>query len=451
MSYSKNNAINIPTSHYVGFDKRGNDTLPLGFMTPDGTDKAAQKRKDTVDRWANSNSRFYNPTTKQYEVAKSIPAVSLENKPMAGFKLGRNISGGGSGWNSRHDKWRIEDPRGFQLEISSGNLEEIMRLSTIELGEILEKCVWARLGQENILLPIASEAYAKADANTTRLKTKGSVRDLVPGCTATLKDGTEILFVGRPYVLALEQYTRNSDNVVDYSVRKIDLHTEIFEKTRFIAYYVIVDGKKTGLLQLKKSISVAYVDTTTTRPEEELFAEANADLSGRGASITGKAYDYAKVIALLQEYDSSTVTIDRQVELVGDFNDLVKAIAANQPKDGGHYHDWRYFVIHDKANNFWGKGYYRDYNGSGNTIAGAFPDHYNYCIDKDELFLNKRIRLVYQEVSNNSYWGSRTSRQNVTMKIPATATVGDYDFYTITYGVTVKGKDTHKFYMTNYY
>ena len=49
---SDNKAIKFPEKHYIGFQTRDDDFLPLGFMTPDGTDSAAVKRKQTVDSWA---------------------------------------------------------------------------------------------------------------------------------------------------------------------------------------------------------------------------------------------------------------------------------------------------------------------------------------------------------------------------------------------------------------
>ena len=44
----------IPEKHYVGMVVRNGSKIPLGFITPWGDDKAAQKRMKTVDDWASA-------------------------------------------------------------------------------------------------------------------------------------------------------------------------------------------------------------------------------------------------------------------------------------------------------------------------------------------------------------------------------------------------------------
>src|SRR4051812_1534070 len=124
-----NKSIKIPAQHYVGFSKRGDDEILLGFMTVEGTDSAAQKRKATVDSWASGSGK------------NRIPAQVFENKLLSGFKMGKSIRHG-YGWGQGTVKWRVEVPRGFELEISSPNFASLIACSTIENGEILEKCIW---------------------------------------------------------------------------------------------------------------------------------------------------------------------------------------------------------------------------------------------------------------------------------------------------------------------
>lgn len=177
--------IKIPTNHYVGFQARGEDDVPLGFMTPDGTDSAATKRKATVDTWARGYGR----------TEPAIPAASYENKPLTGFKLGREIRRYAS-WGQGNVKWRIEDPRGFELEISSPNFASIVLCTTMENGEILEECVWARQGSENVLLPVSSAEYKQAQINTTRIGKSVGLKDLQPGHHVILQNGEEGVYLG---------------------------------------------------------------------------------------------------------------------------------------------------------------------------------------------------------------------------------------------------------------
>jgi hypothetical protein len=187
---SDNKAIKIPDNHYVGFSKRGEEEIPLGFMTPDGTDAAAIKRKGTVDSWANPG----------HSGRKGIPSKSFANKPMTGFKMGRSVRHGG-GWGQGNVKWRIEDPRGFELEISSPNFAQIIAVSTLENGEILEKCVWGRLGSDNILIPVSSDVFKAAEANTARLNKSASLKDLKPGYRCIMLNGDEGIYLGSHYTI----------------------------------------------------------------------------------------------------------------------------------------------------------------------------------------------------------------------------------------------------------
>jgi len=210
-----NKSIKFPTHHYVGFQARPSvDELPLGFMTPDGTDKAAIKRKATVDNWA----RGYGYGA-QNQAEDKLPAQTYENKPMIGFKLGRNVRHG-YGWGQGNVKWRIEDPRGFELEITSPNLAQIMAFSTIEKGEILEECIWARLGAENILVPVDSDVYKNTVRNTERMSKTASMRDIKIGDHAVLQNGDEGVYYGVFYIANIDKYGSNYSHKLSFSGKK---------------------------------------------------------------------------------------------------------------------------------------------------------------------------------------------------------------------------------------
>lgn len=212
---SDNKSIKFPAKHYVGFQARpSRDELPLGFMTPHGTDKAFEKRKDTVDRWAGGWG--YDAQNKAED---KLPAQTYENKPMTGFKLGRNVRHG-YGWGQGNVKWRIEDPRGFELEISSPNLAQIMGFCTVQEGEILEDCIWARMGAENILVPVNSDVYRATVRNTERASKSASLRDLNIGDTAILANGDEGIYYGVYYIYGVERYARTLTNTVQCSGKK---------------------------------------------------------------------------------------------------------------------------------------------------------------------------------------------------------------------------------------
>jgi len=210
-----NKSIKFPARHYVGFQARpSQDELPLGFMTPDGTDKAAEKRKATVDNWAKGGGYYA-----RNEAEDKLPAQSYENKPMIGFKMGRNVRHG-YGWGQGNVKWRIEDPRGFELEITSPNLAQIMAFSTIEKGEILEECIWARLGAENILVPVDSDVYKNTVRNTERMAKTASMRDIKIGDSAVLQNGDEGVYYGAFYIANTDKYGSNYSHQLSFSGKK---------------------------------------------------------------------------------------------------------------------------------------------------------------------------------------------------------------------------------------
>ncbi len=195
--------IRFPDRCYVGMITRDTDDLPLAFMTEDGADKAAQKRKTTVDQWVTSAYAQQNK--------KRIPAHSYDNLPMAGFCLGKSIRRS-SNFGSGNVMWRIEDPRGFQLEISSANMATIMDSTVIDRGEILNTCIWGRDGGNNILVPVSSELYQIAQDNAERLQKSASLRDMKVGNKVVFKNGATGVYLGKMFGLSKNYYRNNENN-----------------------------------------------------------------------------------------------------------------------------------------------------------------------------------------------------------------------------------------------
>jgi hypothetical protein len=187
--------ITIPTNHFVGIkhSRSNNEGIPLGFMTPDGTDKAAQKRKDTVRNW--TDTWVYNNGTRT-KVTDEDAFRELTNELLEGFRVSREVQRSGGWFGSGNVKWRIEDPRGFELEISSHNMAKIMECTTIANGVIEGKCIWGRGGGDNILLPENSQPYTDAVATTIRHTEKISMKDVKVGDLVELPDQEQLVFMG---------------------------------------------------------------------------------------------------------------------------------------------------------------------------------------------------------------------------------------------------------------
>lgn len=133
---------------------------PLGFANVyDPHTAAYAKRAITQNNWAygtwkERNGLFF--TEERKYVAKKLPdsgydcvltEVQIENQyqpiiinnvPSSGFKIVTSVSRA----STSNKLWRILDPRGFLLEISCDNLEEIIAKGAIENGEIIGNCQW---------------------------------------------------------------------------------------------------------------------------------------------------------------------------------------------------------------------------------------------------------------------------------------------------------------------
>lgn len=193
----KNLSIKLPDQFYCGFLQRDEDEL-LGFLTPFGTDQAFEKRKYTVDRWAKSNR---NKTP--------IDPKVFDNELLEGYRLDRHIKR--YGWNGGNVVVRVEDPRGFEAEISVANLCKLIENNTIENGLIKAKCIWGRDGAQNILLAENSQPYIVAIQNTERQKKKISLKDVVAGNEILLQNGKKGIYLGAVYPLGLSENSDNSE------------------------------------------------------------------------------------------------------------------------------------------------------------------------------------------------------------------------------------------------
>ncbi len=135
--------IKFHDKYYVGFQKnrynRDEVFRMLGFATPNTGDYAFKKRKATVDGWSE----------------KDLAPMDLDNKPTHGFKIVDTVSR----YSTSNKFFRVEDPRGFELEIDVNNLLDLIEHHTIVQGTIMEPLVWGRYGQGNYLVSGNSEEY----------------------------------------------------------------------------------------------------------------------------------------------------------------------------------------------------------------------------------------------------------------------------------------------------
>ena len=258
------NPIKIPEKHYVGMIKRDHDNLPLGFMTPWGSDASARKRMTTVDAWCLNNS--------QGTYAKKLEPMTIVNAPMSGFRVTNDIRTTGYGGL---DKWRIEDPRGFELEITSGNLAELLQVGVVDCGAILDPCVWARNGAQNVLLSTSTQAYQSAVQATKTANSRANWRDVKIGNQVTLQNSTAGIYLGK-FGIVYRKWRNNSSSVTT-NIDKVPV-TAIYNESE----------KQVYLIRNPRLVSIDSLDVITASEAEltinQLAADGQIDLRPSGNS-----------------------------------------------------------------------------------------------------------------------------------------------------------------------
>lgn len=180
-------SITIPEKVYVGFQgRRAEDEVPLGFMTPYTDDVAGEKRRKTVDDWAAGYGR-----------AKTFNSVTIDNAPMYGFRLGRAIRRSGY-MGSGASYVRIEDPRGFELEISIENLVALLENVAMERCEFLGELVWGRVSNstKNILIAVNSDEFKSAVKTKSAVAAAKTIKDFKIGDTIESVTGEVGVYMG---------------------------------------------------------------------------------------------------------------------------------------------------------------------------------------------------------------------------------------------------------------
>lgn len=247
-----NLSIVSPEKFTVGFQKRGD--YKLAFATyKDKKEKIAKEK--SFNSWIDS----------------SIPLEEYENNPIEGFKLHSLTKRSHEWFGSGRHVWRVEDPRGFVLEISSENLQGIIGSTLLKEGVVCAPCIWAWSGQYLSLIPTCSDLYKDVISNNERHTKKVSKKDVKIGNTVVLKDGTEGIYYGKWWVL--------EHKYGNLSVRQVEILKT--EKTWFPASrFEISEVKEHSTFdrsQAKKELSVAK--SPYNLEYFKLFSEKSINLS----------------------------------------------------------------------------------------------------------------------------------------------------------------------------
>ena len=351
-------ATTIPDKFYVTIQYRADASTEsglLGFASPYTKDAAFEKRRATQESWAyggygstfiirEDESIIAGPDCKVDKfvlfATKCYPII-IKNEPLAGFEIAKSVRR--SGWNgSGNVVWRLADPRGFELEITSDNFAKVIDCCTMINGVIREKCVWGRDGSKNILLPITSEPYQTAFAQTNLIKNKVSFKEVKLGDHVTLIDKTEKsghrdgIYMGRMFAVTAQNgtHSRSDSGYWDSNIPNQYLTNAVVDK------YIFREIDSDEMFAITKPVVGAIV--TKAAIEGVLLyniQEANDQLS-LGNKISGLPGN--TVLLLQKASDLSTV----KTELVDTPTPSVNGKFPEADVSGtNYYHDAELFLV----------------------------------------------------------------------------------------------------------
>lgn len=297
--------MHFPDQYFVGkLDGKScgmGGKFPLGFATPEGKDSAAKKRKETVTGWAGDKATF----------------DTIDNVPVEGFRFVGDVTRSRDWFGSGASVWRVEDPRGFEIEITSGNLMMLMELTTIENGLIKGKCLYARDGGKNALLLENSEEYQAAFAQTTRMKSsdKFTLKSLLPGDLVTMVDGTEAQYFGKVYCLVQTtdsfKLDANGQAVDGYYGKTYVEHqlTKFVVKDRYLI--IPVDKCNTPTIDLPSTPKIAELKKSFNGDRDYILNWALDRINQQqpSLSIAGDTYGAKVVYASKTKFSESDATL----------------------------------------------------------------------------------------------------------------------------------------------
>ena len=272
-----------------------NDDGLLGFASPYTADAAFAKRKSTQDSWAygygatvtiedDDNVHLELSSTSKIDAASAFiggwhPRI-VKNEPIEGFEIAKNVRR--YGWSgSGNVVWRISDPRGFDLEISSDNFASIISCVDMEKGVIKGKCVWGREGAKNILLPEASEPFQEALVRTKKVNSKVSLKDVKIGNTVDvlstkISDEESVsIYYGKMYFLSSARGITEVDLGYDRT-RKVE--NGVHSMTDVAEHYVF-KSVKTNKFFLISSPKISTVISTATMTASQAEDDVNAAIA----------------------------------------------------------------------------------------------------------------------------------------------------------------------------
>ena len=134
-------------------------------------------------------------TTKNQNTGASWAGRSIDegqyfpNVPIKGIYIGDSVER----WSTNNKLFRVTDPRGFVVEVPTGNIATLLHHTNVKNGVIEEECLWAREDGAHVLLPINSAPYHAAISKINQVQQALKLSDLVPGDRVKMFSGQKVV------------------------------------------------------------------------------------------------------------------------------------------------------------------------------------------------------------------------------------------------------------------
>lgn len=148
-----------------------------GFVQPDDPAPGVKQRLESVTNWLGNNGAVQR---------------AVDNVPMTGFK----ISGSAKRYSTSNKFVELQDPRGWEIEISIENFVYLAATVDIVKGVITTPLVYTRGGGSGNWLAVPDDECITGDLNVREKVIKLSKNSIQIGNAYELKDSTVLVFAG---------------------------------------------------------------------------------------------------------------------------------------------------------------------------------------------------------------------------------------------------------------
>lgn len=269
-------------------------------------DSATRKMQTTGRNWASVGEQWsYQMKDGQYEKdengayirikvsdAKEGQEAYYDNVPTTGFYIGSSVSR----WSTENKVFNVKDPRGFMVQVPTGNIETLLHTCTVVRGVIQEECVWAREGNSHVLLPVHSEEYKEARKAIKKVEEALKISDLNVGDRVTLlRHGNlsqELEYLGQVKLTWKREASENTYKTNNQSgyyyygsryysqlVSEKPLEDELVADDKWVALFgyqstrYLGDNQREAYFHLDHEISVKVMSRTPGEPSEKITLE----------------------------------------------------------------------------------------------------------------------------------------------------------------------------------